>query len=503
MQRMQRLTGRFLPRTPNEADIEAMLADFKDAETMLTKLEESSKQWRDAWTNILNHQLATVEHIYTIFKPLGAEKAGLSSHAAADTPQATLERVAALQEAFAELKTDMMEEVKDIDRKLIIPAKLAKDALQPMKKTMKKREDAKVDYERYKSRCDALQKKKTRSDRENVALAKHEADLERSQQGYWSADETLRNSLPRLNEATFSILPHLLANQIVLQNNLIGNLYTVLHQYSHEQGYPDPPPEPEEVIPMWEDTFSPLRKEMEADFALLRTGKAVHQPMRLPDKGDTLTGLGLRNKVMPGRRASSHETVPTAAGGRLASRPSTTLTSPDEDGPPPPAYNLATKPSISSLSASKPKISSSPMLTPSNGDHFGRRASSTSYASSYSNGTTPGATNGNGNGERDYFGKISSRTSASSTPAYTPGSLSPNPAIGKKKPPPPPPPKKIASFQAQYVTAMYDFDSHTSGDLSFREGDRIRVIKKTDSSQDWWEGEVNGQKGSFPANYCK
>jgi amphiphysin len=359
-----------------------------------------------------------------------------------------------------------------------------------------------VDYERYKSRCDALQKKKTRSDRENIALAKHEADLERSQQAYWSADETLRNSLPRLNEATFSILPHLLANQIVLQNNLIGNLYTVLHQYSQEQGYPDPPPEPEEVVPEWEGTFTPLRKELETEFTLLRTGKAVHQPMRLPDKGDTLTGLGIRNKVLPGRRASSNDSVPTISGGGRASRPSTTLTSPDEDGPPPPSYNLATKPSIQSLNASKPKIpSSSPMLTPSNGDHYGRRVSSSSHlSSSYSNGTTPGADNGTG---RDYFGKIPSRGSSASTPAYTPGGLSPNPAAGKKKPPPPPPPKKIASFQAQYVTAMYDFDSHTAGDLSFREGDRIRVIKKTDSSQDWWEGEVNGQKGSFPANYCK
>lgn len=75
---------------------------------------------------------------------MGAEKAGLSSHVAVETPTATLERIAALQEAFSELKTDMMEEVKDIERKLIIPAKLAKDALKPMHKTMKKREDAKV-----------------------------------------------------------------------------------------------------------------------------------------------------------------------------------------------------------------------------------------------------------------------------------------------------------------------------------------------------------------------
>jgi amphiphysin len=39
--------------------------------------------------------------------------------------------------------------------------------------------------------------------------------------------------------------------------------------------------------------------------------------------------------------------------------------------------------------------------------------------------------------------------------------------------------------------------------LSFREGDRIRVVKKTESSQDWWQGEIGGVQGSFPANYCK
>lgn len=272
----------------------------------------------------------------------------------------------------------------------------------------------------------------------------------------------------------------------MLQNNLIGNLYTVLHQYSHEQGYPDPPPEPEEVIPLWDSSFTSLRKEMEQEFTLLKTGKAVQQPMRLPDKGETMTGLGIRNKVMPGRRTSSNDVVPTIT--RTNTRPSPSLSSTNENGPP---LSLSTKPSYSSLSASKPRIpSSSPHLTPST-EAFGRRTSTASHDSSYSNGT-----NGNGNGHGDYFAnKI--RTNGSP-------SISPNPAAGKKKPPPPPPkPKKIGSFHAEYVTAMYDFDSHTAGDLSFREGDRIRVVKKTDSSQDWWEGEVNGMKGSFPANYCK
>lgn len=227
---------------------------------------------------------------------------------------------------------------------------------------------------------------------------------------------------------------------------------------------------------------------MEQEFSLLRTGKAVQQPMRLPDKGDTMTGLGIRNKVIPGRRASSNDTVPQVH--RTQSKQST-LPSPAENPPP---LNLSNKPSLHSLNASKPKISasSSPHLTTPGTDQWGRRISSASHESLHSNGT---------NGQGEYFPNISKIRSNGSNLSLP--STSPNPAAGKKKPPPPPPPKKIGSFQSEYVTAMYDFDSHTAGDLSFREGDRIRVVKKTDSSQDWWEGEVHGQKGSFPANYCK
>lgn len=73
-------------------------------------------------------------------------------------------------------------------------------------------------------------------------------------------------------------------------------------------------------------------------------------------------------------------------------------------------------------------------------------------------------------------------------------------AAAKKKPPPPPP-KRIGSNQGLFVTALYDFGGQSAGDLAFREGDRIRVLKKTDSTDDWWEGELRGVKGSFPANY--
>jgi amphiphysin len=49
-----------------------------------------------------------------------------------------------LREAYYELKTDMLQEVEQVDRRLIGPAKDAQTSLKPIKKTIKKREDKKV-----------------------------------------------------------------------------------------------------------------------------------------------------------------------------------------------------------------------------------------------------------------------------------------------------------------------------------------------------------------------
>lgn len=77
-------------------------------------------------------------------------------------------------------------------------------------------------------------------------------------------------------------------------------------------------------------------------------------------------------------------------------------------------------------------------------------------------------------------------------------------AAKKKKPPPPVPTKRLPSLQqAQYVTAVYDFEGQAEGDLAFREGDRIRIVKKTESVDDWWDGEIGGVTGCFPANYVR
>lgn len=51
--------------------------------------------------------------------------------------------------------------------------------------------------------------------------------------------------------------------------------------------------------------------------------------------------------------------------------------------------------------------------------------------------------------------------------------------------------------------ALYTFEGEEEGDLGFNKGDVINIIKKSESSNDWWTGEMNGNEGIFPANYVE
>ncbi|KAJ8091332.1 BAR adaptor protein Hob1 [Marasmius tenuissimus] len=97
---------------------------------------------------------------------------------------------------------------------------------------------------------------------------------------------------------------------------------------------------------------------------------------------------------------------------------------------------------------------------------------------------------------------------AAAPPPYSPspaGSAAAAAAATKRAPPPPPPlkPKPQLAPKPQIVVALYDFDAQADGDLSFKVGDRIEIVEKTTSSEDWWTGRLNGQQGVFPGNYVQ
>ncbi|CAO3597496.1 unnamed protein product [Absidia cylindrospora] len=51
--------------------------------------------------------------------------------------------------------------------------------------------------------------------------------------------------------------------------------------------------------------------------------------------------------------------------------------------------------------------------------------------------------------------------------------------------------------------ALFNFPGQQGGDLPFKKGDTITIVKKTDTQQDWWTGEIGTRKGIFPANFVE
>ncbi|CAH8834190.1 unnamed protein product [Trichobilharzia szidati] len=55
--------------------------------------------------------------------------------------------------------------------------------------------------------------------------------------------------------------------------------------------------------------------------------------------------------------------------------------------------------------------------------------------------------------------------------------------------------------QTPACIALYDFDAESPFELSFREGDMLKLIEQVD--ENWFLGELNGQEGHFPTNYVR
>ena len=54
----------------------------------------------------------------------------------------------------------------------------------------------------------------------------------------------------------------------------------------------------------------------------------------------------------------------------------------------------------------------------------------------------------------------------------------------------------------KWAVAEHNFDGDGEGELSFKEGDRIKIVEEG-APDDWWMGELNGNNGFFPSNFCK
>lgn len=530
-------------RSADQADVSTILEEFRVADDLLDHFMDAVRSFQNAWKGVLAFQLGIARELETLYSPIHDPESQFN----AATDPAMLDKAVQFRTSYSDLEKELQQETDWIQTKLLHPAMDAKQSIAPLKKVVKKRENHKLDYERYQARVDHAKTKGAKSQRDEATLIKHEADLSGALVLYQNADEQIRRSMPAVIDAIQVLVPLLLNEQIMLQHALVGQLYTVLHEYCQQFGFPSPAPPMEQVIAAWNNQFGALRREVETELNVLATGKTVHQPMSGPEKTKTVTGLGIRSRL-PGSRTPSQQTVP-----QIRRQSSNALEIEDVDTPPPKPPRPGGSPSphggsprmSSSLSirsghsqqslpedeeapppkpprpspgpiplASKPRTAStlsvpgsgmgspmgfgtplpglSPAATPGALELANaRRRSSASTTASTNEG--PGARQGGSPYQNDYFTQQRSASTTSIASSIA----------SKKKPPPPVPVKRKITGQDMFVIALYDFGGQGDSDLAFREGDRIKVVKKTESTDDWWTGELGGRTGSFPANYVQ
>lgn len=67
--------------------------------------------------------------------------------------------------------------------------------------------------------------------------------------------------------------------------------------------------------------------------------------------------------------------------------------------------------------------------------------------------------------------------------------------------PPPRSETRHSDLGPDQAIALYTFDADQEGDLGFKKGEIITIVKRTDKKEDWWTGRIGSRTGIFPANY--
>jgi amphiphysin len=264
------------------------------------------------------------------------------------------------------------------------------------------------------------------------------------------------------------------------------------------------------VISEWESFFQPIQHEVETGLKIIAQGKAITKPMNSIHEEKSLRSRLPSLPNIPGRGKKAPPPPPPGSATSLKledrERPSVrsqrsstsihTKLSRNESSPPPMPRVHPPIGGIKGKSASFPgaeRDESPPPPLP--GPRPTEASSRPSPSRSYTNGSataTPLA--GLKPGMFRSNGSIPTQSSLRATPRKQ-NDNAPPPYVasrsdlitvvaGKKKPPPPPPKKKFSSGPKEdWVRAIFDYQGQPGeGDLSFKEGDRILVIKRTDST---------------------
>lgn len=145
------------------------------------------------------------------------------------------------------------------------------------------------------------------------------------------------------------------------------------------------------------------------------------------------------------------------------------------------------------------------------GDHetFGRpaRASTWQDEGDYNTASSAGRFNSRANPSETFDRLESSRGRSSTFGDQSDYSYSDRKGPAPGRPAAPKPTFSSGGFKASagpgQAIAKFAFDADQPGDLGFKKGEVITIVKRTENAADWWTGRIGGREGIFPSNYVE
>ncbi|ETW87661.1 hypothetical protein HETIRDRAFT_424381 [Heterobasidion irregulare TC 32-1] len=421
--------------------------NFAILETAVEKFLKDTRAFTDAVNSLFTSGTSYAQHFATIYHPIGTEYDLQSKH-----PESTetIKNVDGFHGALEELRSTIFPELELIDSRVVGPLKEFQGVMKTIRKMITKRDHKLVDYDRFNNSLIKLRDKKEKSLSDEKNLFKLEQDFEVASNEYDYINTAMKQDMPRFMVLATRFIDPLFHSFFYMQLNIFYMLLEKLNEFA--EGKYDVSVTPAQIAQEYDDKRS--------------------------DAWHVIEELNITKRII-----------------------STSKMLANQRGLSPGAPSLGRSPSASSTSTSRTMPPSSASATPS----FSKKPpppppSASSYKSTFTKTSPP-----------------PSAPAPAAPPPYTPPATSSsggvaaaaaafNAAAAKRGPPPPPPLKpkpKPAAPAPQYVVALYDFDAQADGDLDFKAGDRIEVVERTGSSEDWWTGRVGGRQGVFPGNYVQ
>ncbi|KAJ1994758.1 BAR adaptor protein Hob1 [Coemansia spiralis] len=497
--------------TTVDDDYENLKSQFVEMEKSVKELFRHATEFRDSIRNMLIYQTAYLEQVLAVYKPISTDPESSSQPVGSFVDEGASPELLRVAEEFQrrvlDIKGNVEPQLGRMDISVIGPIQEMIAMMRNVHKVMAKRDHKLIDYDRYRTAVEKAEAKEglegQRRLPEERAYQKNGVQYQEATRQYNYYNDMIKAQLKQLLDLRQPFIDPIFLKFFRVQHSLYSSMFREFSDAARNcPAFDLTTP----VLVGWQRKWG-LAEQHLAGIDLWGQGSMTVTPIALEDpKGGKFGSLFRKKDKAPTAptpsmfRANSHMASPSpsfvapslpAAGGSSAYPPAANGSSAyppaigGSSGFGSPAPSSSFKNPQEGAAHQPPGNSYSPAIGSPAVDHkspYGAYQSKFPSPPFQQSAKTAEATGPNPpalNPPPSYYSSTKGTPAASSTPA-----------------PPPPRPAPV-----QFVDALYDYNAQAEGDLSFREGDRIELLERSPSKNDWWTGRLNGVTGVFPGTY--